>query len=60
MNVRRQVVSLARTTVIRQAWGRAQPVSIHGWIYSVEDGLLHDLDCSINSLGRLDEIMQAG
>jgi carbonic anhydrase len=43
LNVRAQVGTLARTTVLRQAWKRGQPVDIHGWIYGIEDGLLRDL-----------------
>jgi carbonic anhydrase len=43
LNVRQQVQALARTTVLRQAWKRGQPVDVHGWIYGIEDGLLRDL-----------------
>jgi carbonic anhydrase len=43
LNVRQQVAALARTTVLRQAWKRGQPVDVHGWIYGIEDGLLRDL-----------------
>lgn len=43
LNVREQVQTLARTTVLRQAWKRGQSVDIHGWIYGIEDGLLRDL-----------------
>ena len=43
LNVVEQVRCLAETTVVRDAWQRGQPISIHGWIYSLQDGLLHDL-----------------
>jgi carbonic anhydrase len=43
LNVREQVRTLARTTVLRQAWKRGQPVDIHGWIYGISDGLLRNL-----------------
>lgn len=43
LNVREQVQTLSRTTVLRQAWKRGQPVDIHGWIYGIDDGLLRDL-----------------
>lgn len=49
MNVRRQVQSLSRTTVIRQAWARGQPLHLHGWIYGLGDGLLRDLGVRISS-----------
>jgi carbonic anhydrase len=43
LNVRRQVQSLCRTTVLRRAWQRGQAIDVHGWIYGIEDGLLRDL-----------------
>ncbi|HEY9594082.1 MAG TPA: carbonate dehydratase [Spirochaetia bacterium] len=43
LNVIEQAVNVARTTVVQQAWSRGQPVAVHGWIYSLADGLLRDL-----------------
>lgn len=43
LNVIEQVVNVAQTTVVRSAWERGQPVEIHGWIYRISDGILHDL-----------------
>jgi carbonic anhydrase len=45
LNVREQVVNVRQTTVLREADGRRQPVTVHGWIYDIRDGLLHDLRC---------------
>jgi carbonic anhydrase len=39
-----QVGNVADTTVVRDAWRRGQQVSVHGWIYDLQDGLLRDLD----------------
>jgi carbonic anhydrase len=47
LNVREQVRQVARTLPVQQAWQRGQRVTIHGWIYGLHDGLLRDLDCSI-------------
>ena len=49
-NVLAQVESLADNPFVRDAWGRGQPLSIHGWIYSIQDGLLRDLETSIASV----------
>jgi carbonic anhydrase len=49
LNVRQQVAALARTTVLRQAWKRGQPVDIHGWIYGLDDGLLRDLGATVTA-----------
>ena len=43
LNVRRQVQTLSRAPVVRQAWSRGHPLHLHGWIYGLEDGLLRDL-----------------
>lgn len=49
INVRRQVMNVARTTVVRDAWACGQSVAIHGWIYGLADGLLRDLDVTISA-----------
>jgi carbonic anhydrase len=53
LNVRQQVRSLCRTTVIQEAWARGQAVDVHGWIYGVEDGLLRVLGERITSAADL-------
>jgi carbonic anhydrase len=49
LNVREQVRQVSRTTAVQAAWRRGQPIHIHGWIYALDDGLLKDLDCSVES-----------
>lgn len=49
LNVRQQLRTLCRTTVMKHAWKRGQAVSVHGWIYGVGDGLLRDLGESVAS-----------
>ncbi|MFL6256071.1 MAG: carbonate dehydratase [Pyrinomonadaceae bacterium] len=43
LNVREQVLHVCQTTVVRDAWERGQELSVHGWVYALEDGLLRDL-----------------
>jgi carbonic anhydrase len=43
LNVVQQVLNVCRTTVVQDAWRRGQELSVHGWIYSLRDGLLRDL-----------------
>ncbi|WP_373300926.1 carbonate dehydratase [Saccharospirillum salsuginis] len=43
VNVMAQVLSLAETTIVQDAWDRGQDLAIHGWIYGLDDGILHDL-----------------
>ncbi|WP_374403081.1 carbonate dehydratase [Niveibacterium sp.] len=47
LNVVEQVVNIAQTTVMKDAWQRGQPVMVHGWCYGLQDGLVRDLDMSI-------------
>ncbi len=43
LNVIEQVVNVAQTTVVQDAWSRGQTITLHGWIYGLSDGLLKDL-----------------
>jgi carbonic anhydrase len=44
LNVIEQVANVCQTTIVRDAWERGQALAVHGWIYSLQDGLLRDLD----------------
>ncbi len=43
LNVIEQVMNVAQTTVVQDAWARGQPLTLHGWVYGLSDGLLQDL-----------------
>jgi carbonic anhydrase len=43
LNVLEQAVHVCRTTIVQDAWRRGQALSVHGLIYSLQDGLLRDL-----------------
>jgi carbonic anhydrase len=58
LNVIEQVMNVAQTTVVRQAWERGQSLSIHGWIYALSDGLLRDLDTSVTGSDALASVYQ--
>ncbi len=49
LNVIEQVLHVAQTTVMRDAWARHQDVTVHGWIYRLLDGRLRDLGVSTAS-----------
>jgi carbonic anhydrase len=46
LNVVEQVRNLARTTLVGDAWRRGQDLTLHGWVYGLDDGRLLDLDVS--------------
>ncbi|VVE64337.1 carbonate dehydratase [Pandoraea captiosa] len=56
LNVIEQVVNICHTTVLRDAWARNQPVTVHGWVYGLRDGLVRDLRMSVNSLEALPRV----
>lgn len=49
LNVIEQVLSVCQTTIVQQAWEQGQELSVHGWIYGLEDGLLRDLNLGITN-----------
>ena len=49
LNVATQVQHVCSTTIVQNAWLRGQSVSVHGWVYSLRDGLLKDMGCSVAS-----------
>lgn len=49
LNVMQQVVNVSQTTVMREAWSRGQKVTLHGWCYSLDDGLVRDMGMSSRS-----------
>ena len=51
LNVREQVVNVAQTTIVQDAWARGQALTVHGWIYGLRDGLLRDLGVWIDGAG---------
>ena len=48
LNVITQVQHVAQTNIVQNAWHRGQEVFVHGWIYGLKNGLLKDLDCTID------------
>lgn len=48
LNVIAQVDNLCQTSPVQHAWQQGQKLSIHGWIYSIEDGIIRDLDVDLD------------
>jgi carbonic anhydrase len=55
LNVVEQVANVCHTTIVQNAWKAGHRLTVHGWIYSIEDGILRDLDVCVTGL---DEISQ--
>jgi len=59
LNVVEQAINVCQTTVVQDAWRRNQPLTIHGWIYGIGDGLLRDLGICIADATELATYCQA-
>src|ERR1700761_5876642 len=49
LNVIRQVRNVASDVFVQDAWARGQPICVHGWVYSIANGLVTDLDVTVSS-----------
>jgi carbonic anhydrase len=47
LNVLEQAVNICHTHVVQDAWQRGQPLTVHGWIYGLKDGLIRDLGLTV-------------
>jgi carbonic anhydrase len=59
LNAIEQVVNVAQSTVLLDAWGRSQHVTLHGWVYGVHDGLLKDLQITVDAPDSLEQVYRA-
>ena len=59
LNAIEQVMNVAQTTVVQDAWARGQPLTLHGWVYGLRDGLLHDLLLTVNGTAGVDAAYRA-
>ena len=54
LNVIEQVVNVCQTTVMESAWERGQDITVHGWIYGLNNGLVRDLDIDVADPGIIE------
>ncbi len=53
LNVAAQVRNVAKTSIVQNAWRNGKELQVHGWIYSLRDGILHDLKVGVSSVEQL-------
>ena len=54
LNVIEQVANVCRTTIVQQAWEKGRPLTVHAWVYRLNDGLLRNLGFCANDLATAD------
>lgn len=57
LNVIRQVRNVAADVFVQDAWARGQSLHVHGWVYSIANGLITDLNCVIRNLDEFDKAL---
>ncbi|MBA4793538.1 MAG: carbonic anhydrase [Phenylobacterium sp.] len=53
LNVIRQVRNVASDVFVGEAWKRGQPLSVHGWVYSLANGLVNDMNVTVSGPAEL-------
>lgn len=57
LNVIRQVKNVAADVFIQDAWMRGQELSVHGWVYSLANGHVTDLNTTISRPEQVDDLL---
>jgi len=60
LNVIEQVNNVCHSTIVQDAWDRDQPLTVHGWIYSIRNGLITDLNVSTGNKEQISQIYRVG
>ena len=53
LNALEQAANVCETTMVQDAWARGQKLAVHGWVYTLRDGRVHDLGLDIDGPGAL-------
>jgi carbonic anhydrase len=53
LNALEQVANVCQTTIVRDAWARGQTLAVHGWVYTLRDGRVHDLGLDVAAADQL-------
>lgn len=56
LNVIEQAKNVCHTTCVQEAWSRGQELTVHGFIYSVQDGRLKDLNMNFDNLDKINDL----
>ena len=59
LNAIEEVINIAHTTVLQDAWARGDNITLHGWCYGLKDGLIKNLHISVNGSEGLDALYAA-
>jgi carbonic anhydrase len=58
LNVMENVYNLCKTTIVQNAWANGQELGVHGWVYSIETGIITDLEVSATDNANMDNVFR--
>lgn len=58
INVKEQVLDLAKTSIVQNAWKNGQELTLHGWVYGLNSGYVTDLGVNFSCDKDLDDVYQ--
>lgn len=58
INAKEQVRDLAKTSIVQNAWRNGQSLSLHGWVYGLDTGIVKDLGVNLSDNNDLDKVDQ--
>ncbi len=58
LNVESQVVNVCHSTILQNAWMQGQKVAVHGWVYRLSDGIIHNLNVAIDGPDKIKDIFK--
>ena len=57
LNVQEQILNLAKTSIVQKAWKAEQRPQLHGWVYSLHDGIIKSV-CDMDAYSPIDPVYQ--
>ncbi|MEI2749207.1 MAG: carbonic anhydrase [Ferruginibacter sp.] len=57
LNVKEQVINLAKTSIIQKAWKYDQRPQLHGWVYGLSDGIIKPV-CEMEAGSHIDPLYE--
>ncbi|TJY59872.1 carbonate dehydratase [Sinimarinibacterium sp. CAU 1509] len=59
LNVIEQAANVCQSTVVEEAWQRGQELSVHGWVYGLNNGRLRDLNFTVTGRAQVADTYRA-
>ncbi|MDB5155718.1 MAG: carbonate dehydratase [Mucilaginibacter sp.] len=58
LNVIENAYNLCKTSIVQNAWAKGQPLAVHGWVYSLETGIITDMNVSTQNNKNMDDVFR--